>query len=733
MNPDISLMEEYLSGPDVPDFMRYPVLYPSYDDNSDTFSKPGYQNTGEATAQEEVQGAVQEKAQEASPGETAQAPAGSSPRSLRSLGYHSYFSNLNYDGLLFSQANTASSRYFRSHRVLTPKLDPGSENPRRIGEVRARFNSFINLPTTLSDHLPTGIAYHSAVNVWGVIYIVGGIICFTREEYAIYLSRLTDGFRVPAKNVRLVFDYDLPAPLCRDKLENLAVIPNDAVLTYMPDSYTYRVLATTRGTRVRPTLCACATDIGGGSFVVYGGIEMTTAVRRPDRDHVVVTRRLRISKEFWRFDARSATFHRLEVSVHPTYNSVLPSDIARFGHRMVAVPLHNGGSRANGKTPHPGTPSKLAVVLIMGGYRARAGGRSFVAMNDLWKCDIFFNGGRFVNEAVCFPLGSFGLVEGDCGVVLDEAGEQRASTGGKFGGILEYASGEWPKPRGFFTMSLVERGSDDPHQPQSDQASSDTVTPGDTSSGTPTATPSPVPAPVSTSPGFSDKILLLQGGSTILYTKVGGTTLVHGEILGDVWWFDFRLERWHRVDTTYRGRRVEMQICGQDSYANAHHMILLGGLTTLQLERDITPLQVVGGGSKNNHLQIAREYYRRAAAAGGRATNGIPGVGVYPPEDIRVGAREDTRDCYTSFMLNLDTCKWKRVKFMYMKRLQTFFNHRSYLLYVCTPLVAMESKLVIAGGDVRKVDVKTHRAQDGDPQNVFGGNITEIYTTYLKL
>lgn len=838
-------MDKYLSQPDVPDFLKYPVVYPSY--NAEVVSQ-GQCGMPDSAGLEKSRGACD-----------------ISDVSGVSDKYLEYFRGLNYDGHMFEgRSMSATADYRRKHWVLTPRAQKTTKSEKSKGTKRvvdnptSHFSSFVNLPSIFSDAPLTGIAYHAAASLNSNVYIFGGLVCMSRHSYECYLENLTDHFRIAPKNIKMVFEYDVPVPLSRDKLMNLASVPNEYLMVYMPDSNTFRHVIRLQGSRVKPVLCSGMVTPGRNSLLVYGGIELRTRITRPDPDHVIVTRTLHPNNDLWRFDALSSTFHQLRILVHPTYSTSLPVAIGRFGHSCTCLPVAEGphsqsryascgfssGESESGSSC--GIASSLAVIFIMGGYKMSASGNSYVALNDLWKCDIFWDQYGFKDEVVCCPIGKFDLIGDQYELNLDMHGvlKPTASAGESFSGLLDCHGDEpWPKPRGFFSMQLVDRSSversekrkdcekkmnrestrkhpemhferlsrdqrhpeirseqlsrgpskelfrehlkqrripgkspsktasrsnskspesckshkslpDSPENLTKNSSTDSSITPSFSKSPSPSLSlqqestsplsVNPEAAHTSMMPALHNKILLINGGSCEVHIKV---RLENGEcmfrkkvIFGDSWWFDFRQEKWIMMVTNKAGKQAELPICGHECTTNMYHMLIMGGISRDQFAPSVFETIPESGIPKGKELlyqsalKIVEDFIKpEADSQDNRCFTSTP-EGFLGIHTIRLGKRQDKLEvCYRTYILDLERFSWRPIDFYFVRCLASFVDKDAFLMFACSPMVRLESKLLLIGGDVRKVCRKNYRQRNHDLQNVYGGNVTELYTSFMRM
>ncbi|GMF05583.1 unnamed protein product [Ambrosiozyma monospora] len=107
--------------------------------------------------------------------------------------------------------------------------------------------------------------------------------------------------------------------------------------------------------------------------------------------------------------------------------------------------------------------SKPAVFYVFGGYCLDQRTLQFVALNDLWKCELLFNPDQeeFANECICSPCGEFELIFDNYSYCIDENGVERDHDDVEnltFHGLTRHSleGSNWPKPRGFASLLLID-------------------------------------------------------------------------------------------------------------------------------------------------------------------------------------------------------------------------------------------------------------------------------------
>ena len=227
----------------------------------------------------------------------------------------------------------------------------------------------------------------------------------------------------------------------------------------------------------RSMICSGACRLSDRFFMIYGGLEIGTKISYPDKNHCVIEKVLTPNDQFWLFDRIKCSFREIKLSVHPTYNTIFPT-IPRFAHSVASVPMdddnianknslddthffnstHN--QEAEARHSQSSAYIKPATMFVMGGYKLHSSGKSFVAMNDLWKLDFFLDANGTADEAVASPIGNFNSTNDVFCYIIDEKLNRLANRKNttKFTGIFSHSEGSsnWPSPRGFFSMCLID-------------------------------------------------------------------------------------------------------------------------------------------------------------------------------------------------------------------------------------------------------------------------------------
>lgn len=457
------------------------------------------------------------------------------------------------------QPSQSDSAYMKKHMVWRPTVQLHDDRPSNKGtNFQSLFSAFANIPTLFTDSPLTGLSFHTTVQMNDGIHIYGGLRGLGNDEYMKKLKMITKNFTIPPENIKLIFDYDLPLPLEKDKFASIAHEPFTYHARYEPGCCALEMLvdlsnfddhpddftsaSSTQfsglsGMKVPKSLCcASAAKLSERFYVLYGGFDLTEEIKHPDDNHCIIEKKIIVNDQFWVFDCLSLKYKEIKLSVHPTYASVFPSSIPRFGHCMSAVPIEETNNikninSLNFKSPNrkttspsgegvagsansstgesnrsemnhtPTTPSthvsssrtgyspqdvlnelkrnhnwysnrkhsnqkgriqfeKPSILFVMGGYTSTdKDSLSFVAINDLWKCEIFLDDFGVSDEIICCPIGSFDLLH-HASFIINQNGENlpHPPNNDVFSGIFHHSESngtQWPAPRGFFAMGLI--------------------------------------------------------------------------------------------------------------------------------------------------------------------------------------------------------------------------------------------------------------------------------------
>ena len=207
----------------------------------------------------------------------------------------------------------------------------------------------------------------------------------------------------------------------------------------------------------------------------YGGLDIETTVRYPDELHCTIEKKLIPNDQFWLFDIINCKFREIKLSVHPSYSSIFSTSIPRFGHSMVSVSIEENKSMGNKSTfddqknvnnsnmnnikqTYSTSYKEPSTIFVMGGYKWHDSGTTFIAMNDLWKCDFFLDSNGTSDQAVASPISNFSLVDEFFSYIIDNNLNKlpNYSNNSKFTGVFNHSDTNWPAPRGFFSLNLID-------------------------------------------------------------------------------------------------------------------------------------------------------------------------------------------------------------------------------------------------------------------------------------
>lgn len=705
MTVDMDKFDEYLSG-DVPQYLQYLAELPTYQDID-------VQDTTSASTQN----------------------------------YQRYFSDLNTDGLMFENGSrskrSATAKYYNSHHVLEP-LGGLANDEMGPTPSRSKYTSFVNVPMLLSNSIVHGITYHTAVKMGADVYIFGGLAGRSREGYAAYLQELTKNFTIPPSNVIVKLDYDLPPPLMPEKLKSLAFTPNHIVYKYSTDSNSLIQLLDMDGLTV-PTgvgvaspdvgaesvkevrksveftrkfgndspineifsasdvrkfgpsrlLCSAAKPISEGHFCTYGGFELQTTVTYPDDNHVVLERKIVLPQNLFIFDAALVRFRPLRMSVHPAFSASLPTAIPRFGLSAVCT-TYNDELKDRKAGNHRG---KSALVLTMGGYRLHSDNRSFVALNDIWKCEIFWSNNNYSDQVICYPVGCFNVIGGS-NYLFDKSGGilPHETSSSDFTGLLEHEPvAQWPKPRGFFSMSIwdnMKSGADPPSYFAHESV-------------------------------VGKSLIVFGGSSTMSYKVQGGSSYMKTDVLGDMWRFDFDTGKWSQLHYhNHDGQEVLLPICGQASSMNSYNMLFVGGLHKKSLPDELFMLKPIAGDQPEDRKLVERFISSQPTPS---KTTDLISLQLPLPSD------PSSRGMGTSFVIDLEKLSISPVDYTFVKRGFGEGSADFEIVLTALQLIQLDSKLLCIGGDVQLIDSKTKKKLPESCQVAGCMNVGEVYTAFLKL
>ncbi|KAG7691761.1 hypothetical protein KL911_005036 [Ogataea haglerorum] len=717
--------------------------------------------------------------------------------SARHQQYYQYYSKLNTDGLLFEPySDSATARYYKEHRLYSAQVDLQeltADSPNQPAAERPlETSNLVNFPDLLAGDSFPHLIHHSVVRMGHRILLFGGLELMPAAQYETYLRELTDDFSIAPANIHMHFDYELPAPLSKAKLTSLALRPNKNVYTYNSETSTLLKTCELDGVKTPPPLlCSGLQQISAYHFMLHAGFELHTHVEKRD-GHVHITRTLAPQTAIWMFDIRTQVFTQLKAILSSSISTILPHYIPRFGHKIQGITIEQNNSRNDDESLHSG-PShdptigshsrfpRPAVVFVMGGYKIEQHSNRLVALNDLWKCELSASNTtdpssrgfqlEFSTETICSLVGNPDILNDRFSFSYNANGEPLGQEKRQvIQGLFRHGTdAQWPKPRGFFSMDIVqttdleqmaegEWAEQHPHishpKPKSyrhftglqDEARSPSPTPslqaqlrsssplsatervnmrplfpyeGRMRSRTPSSTEeTPRSSPNAAASQFSSlavrsSSLVVFGGSSILHIKVvaeDGSEHVYSkvDVLSDMWWFDLNTETWTSVRTVKQSDSEPLKLCGHASASDGQQLMVIGGLRGYQLDDKLLAIQYSGDAARQ-YLDIAERAFDTISENVG------PGI---------------NRDVYDFFVLNFATRQWKHAETRLYNAKKTLTSGRFINVHV--QALQFDSKVVICGGgDARIVD-SNHLLLPDEQQDHSLGGAFEILSSLMK-
>lgn len=619
----------------------------------------------------------------------------------------------------------------------------------------------------------------------------------------------------------------------------------------------------------RSMICSSACRLSDRFFMIYGGLEVGTKISYPDENHCVIKKILTPNDQFWLFDRIKCSFREIKLSVHPTYSTIFPNSIPRFAHSVASVPLDDDNivNRNSLDDAHffnsthsqedaarhsqSSTYIKPTTMFVMGGYKLHSSGKSFVAMNDLWKLDFFLDANGTADVALASPIGNFDVANDVFSYIIDEKLNHLANRKNtpKFTGVLSHSdnSSQWPSPRGFFSMCLLEscdlskfinwrkNDKDDIavqdstyallHQPspirksalnqrfsesnrkitsnssktdfqikdmfkkRSETAASassvkslSTGNEQNQSAASSTRDANNSPSPYSSRSSHSEnnshtykneslrgKLLLVSGGSSILYTKVvdekNFDVYYNNNMLSDIWIFDFQTEKWYNFDD-FSKLENRLFICAHTMLMSGSSLKLLGGIEEGHYpETTFLPIQagMYDVGDDDTKVQImdwekGKDIVHRFHSARGAARDAYTFLNdsSIPKGLSKDGSSQECYNYYSNYTFQLESLEWRLIKTAIGQDAEFFgpwtpnknakvvcggmvddtsirekFNLKNMnLVYAHCAAFIKDSKIVIFSPDIKIIDRKTNKYLEGS-QGLVGNGVYELYSVYL--
>lgn len=816
--------------------------------------------------------------------------------------YHQYFSNLSSNYNIYSTDDlfypNDSFPYYKTHNIYRPVSKSNTDVNKNINKQSfQKFDSFTDIPTLFSDVPLSGMSYYTAIDMPDGIYFYGGLHAMLTSEYVAMLSQITKNFTIPPENIKMICDYDLPLPLDKEKIESMSLKPKRSLFKFLTDSksikcygnfadddelgdevqdnvssavssiamdnkaYSQNISQTSNINSTSstsnwqnrcppPLICSGGAKMSDRFFMMYGGLYIKTRITYPDELHCTIEKELIPNDQFWLFDTVTHKFRQIKISTHPTYSSIFPNSIARFGHRVTSVTMEENMKVKNKSAKsssglyinNPSNPNMAksfaapAIMFVMGGYQLSESGKSFIAMNDLWKCDVFLDSHGTADEAIASPIGNFNLVNDSYSYIIDENMNQlmNKSDTPKFTGVFNHTSSStnWPCPRGFFTMDLIERETVATHFnwntsnetlfeneeieiqnpiPQKATFNSSLYSLNKLSSERikPTKSPllsiysrshssSSLSTEVDASPSspysgnalhtsgvesLKSKVLVVYGGSSIMYTKVVDDlqfdVFYTKSVQGDIWIFDFQTELWYNLQD-YVSIPDTISLCGHSMVFSSGSLHVFGGIEREHYYAD-TYLPAHAGKSESlydseNRIQNVlwergRECVFKFHENLAKSRSEIQISLMASKRGIELASNEQYYNSYSSYIFNLTKAYWRLVDIAIITNLEYFapwkYNSESRvlcgsvitnndciqnkedesidltkeincreklidetLIVTNSPIFLKDNRLIMLSPDIKVMDMKTRKCPKNQPALV-GNCIAEIFSTHL--
>lgn len=815
------------------------------------------------------------------------------------------------------------------------------------------YDSFLNVPTLFSDMDLSGLSYHTAVDMPDGIYLFGGLTGLSMKEYEERLKFITKNFTIPPQNIKIICDYDLPLPLDKQKFESISLTPHRCMSKYLPDSKSLRYVCSvsddinenfidikigestnqntfindkknnhslnlkgfTRATEnpssntttisntssllnscPKSMICSGGAKLSERFFMIYGGLEIDTKISFPDNNHCIIEKTLTPNDQFWLFDRIKCHFREIKLSVHPTYSTIFPNSIPRFGHTMNSVPIEDdktyiessnsvASMAANSISKNNSSEilrlalnssySKPATIFVMGGYKLNENGKSFISMNDLWKCDFFLDENGTADEAIACPIGDFNVANDVISYIIDENMNQLQNKTNlpRFTGVFSHSTDQfnWPAPRGFHSTCLVESSKlsryldwkkidNENINENNEHFSENNINNNDSnleqlkmmvpiptkksqlnyihsnenngisdlksnennikeiksnnnnlnltsksefkiknlfnkpdfkvgstvntarsintiSSGSPIneaigSSHSPYSANyihTNTNTAINNKVLVISGGSSILYTKVVNDKLYdvfyNNTIRGDIWIFDFQTEKWYSLSKISNIEKT-ISLCGHNMFISDTALMMFGGIEDKNYSDETYNVFQAGiyednNSSKDEMLiqklnwvkgkEIAQKFHNNL-----RIEINIKSKSIIDGIDMNRNKILNDYNYYSNYELILQQLKWRVMKVAVVQNLVFFgpwdstknlkitcggmvdndsikekeilFDKK--IIYTHCPAFMKDSKIIMFSPDVKVVDRITGKYIPG-AQKLIGNGVCEIFSVNL--
>lgn len=266
------------------------------------------------------------------------------------------------------------------------------------------------------------------------------------------------------------------------------------------------------------------------------------------------------------------------------------------------------------------------------------------------------------------------------------------------------------------------------------------------------------------------KVLLIFGGSSILYTKVNYDDeydiYYNHSICDDMWIFDFQTERWYNLNDYIKFEK-RISICGHEMFFSGEAFKLFGGIEGKHYPPEFyKPVQAglygfaQGDDGKNQNVNCSKglkivtkfleskiHYYD--------ASNHIQNSDIKTVLGVDIGD-EQTYNYYVNYEFRLKSLRWRMVKVAVIQDLDfigPWEDHKDKkivcggmvdeltmdekesltnksIIYTNCPSFMRNSKLIMFFPDTKLLDLSTNKIVPGN-QRLLGNGICEINSVYV--
>lgn len=472
------------------------------------------------------------------------------------------------------------------------------------------FSGSSLVPSLFSEYKPPSFLYHTAVELAGKCYILGGLIpIYGYEEDAPDLSQFkVDGIK------------NIPPPLLSQIINNPSMINNPHLYIYsLPSSRLIRPIIS--GQIPPPLIGMRGSKLTDRYLFFYGGFEIKTDSVCDENGVIYLKKRAFVNNMGYILDVVSFKFTKVEI-IAPTISSAgYPELHPRFGHTQISVNMNatvsntpfssNVSQTSLYAEPQLKLDSKdneeksdkknnfgLHTIYIFGGYR-QTGDDRYEAIADMWKIEVTVvargKGGfcKFGDAALAKSIKTIQNSEnwpsgrafcGYCVPNMRLVYKQSFETY-----LLDRLDSEYMvdfesinvrnKSRPIFPNVATNMESDVINSRKPMDASNKVNT-----SGSGLFPPEQVPGGGLPGRGKPNRTIALP-------TNAGARTIViHGgsagtDIYSDMWWFDLELEVWRKIDTYAKTENkmeglvpLNLGIVGHSMNLIGHMLVCTGGM-----------------------------------------------------------------------------------------------------------------------------------------------------------